>query len=282
MLKVIKSGFYSTIQDTGRFGFRACGVPISGAMDMYSSRFANSLLGNDSNAALIEMTMVGGVFQFTIPTVIAISGANMDPQLNGHSIITNSAISINANDILSFGKVTSGFRTYIAIKGGFNITPILDSRSQYKSVTSASTIYKDDLLSYKIYDNKIKKRNALVKYNSAFIECNLIEAYKGPEYRFLSKVQKEVLFKTKFKVSKYNNRMAYQLEPYLKNDLKPILTAPVLPGTVQLTPMGHLIVLMRDCQTTGGYPRILQLTDNAINVLSQKTIGNDIKIRLRD
>lgn len=282
MLKVIKSGFYSTIQDNGRFGFRAYGVPVSGAMDMYSSRFANSLLGNESNAALIEMTMIGGVFQFKEPTIIAITGANMNPQLNGNPININSAVKVSANDILSLVKVKSGFRTYLAIKGGFNTKEILESRSQYKSITMASTVSKDDLLSYKIYDNKTQKLNAVVKYDNTNIESNIIEVFRGPEFNLLSMIQKEQLLKTEFKVSKLNNRMAYQLEPHLKNNLQPILTAPVLPGTLQLTPSGSLIVLMRDCQTTGGYPRILQLSENAIDVLSQKTTGNDIKIRLKE
>ena len=76
--------------------------------------------------------------------------------------------------------------------------------------------------------------------------------------------------------------MAYQLAPTFDNALDPILTAPVLPGTVQLTPSGQLIVLMRDCQTTGGYPRVLQLTEDAISILSQKTTGNSLKFRLKE
>jgi allophanate hydrolase subunit 2 len=76
--------------------------------------------------------------------------------------------------------------------------------------------------------------------------------------------------------------MAYQLEPLFKNSLEQILTSPVLPGTIQLTPSGQLIVLMRDCQTTGGYPRVLQLTEKAINSLSQKLTGTTLKIRLKE
>ena len=74
--------------------------------------------------------------------------------------------------------------------------------------------------------------------------------------------------------------MAYQLKELFKNDLKSIITSPVLPGTVQLTPSGNLIILMRDCQTTGGYPRILQLNEAALNVLSQKYSGQKIQFQL--
>ena len=83
-----------------------------------------------------------------------------------------------------------------------------------------------------------------------------------------------------YSISKDNNRMAYQILPVLKNSLESILTSPVLPGTVQLTPSGQLIILMRDCQTTGGYPRILQLTERSINILSQKTTNSVVKFSL--
>ena len=104
--------------------------------------------------------------------------------------------------------------------------------------------------------------------------------FKGSEYDTLNEKQKTILLKTEYEVSKYNNRMAYQLLPQIKNSIKGIITAPVLPGTVQLTPAGHLIVLMRDCQTTGGYPRILQLSQDAINSLSQKRQGDNFTFSL--
>ena len=75
--------------------------------------------------------------------------------------------------------------------------------------------------------------------------------------------------------------MAYQLIETFENDLKPIITSAVLPGTVQLTPSGKLIVLMRDCQTTGGYPRVLQLKALALDVLAQKFTGNNIEFVLK-
>ena len=74
--------------------------------------------------------------------------------------------------------------------------------------------------------------------------------------------------------------MAYQLQESLENSLEPILTSGVLPGTVQLTPSGKLIILMRDCQTTGGYPRVLQLKESAINILAQKYTGQQIRFKL--
>lgn len=282
MIKVLKSGFFSTIQDCGRFGYRSFGVPVSGAMDSYSSEFANQLLGNDKKSAVLEMTMIGAELQFLEPTVIAITGANMDPKLNGRAIQMFKSIDVNTNDIISFGKAQTGFRTYLAIKEGFTSEIVLGSRSMAKEITNAFRILKGDLLEFSNGLANGNHKNAKLNYNPSYLETDVLEVTKGPEFSKLSKTQQSLIFQKDFVVSKYNNRMAYQLLPEFSNSLNPILTAPVLPGTVQLTPSGQLIILMRDCQTTGGYPRILQLTENAINSLSQKSTGNYLKIRLKE
>src|SRR5699024_10702469 len=105
---------------------------------------------------------------------------------------------------------------------------------------------------------------------------------KGPEWKKLPSSLKERLVEGEFHVSSANSRMAYQLQEKLENNLSGILTQPVLPGTMQLTPAGNLIVLMRDCQTTGGYPRVLQFSEKAINQLAQLRQGDNFKINLVD
>ena len=102
-----------------------------------------------------------------------------------------------------------------------------------------------------------------------------IVAFKGPEYDMLNSNQKEFISSNIFKISNNYNRMAIQLSDLLVNNLNPIITSIVMPGTVQLTPAGSLIILMKDCQTTGGYPRILQIEEKSINC---ETINiNDLK-----
>lgn len=282
MIKVLKAGFYSTIQDQGRSGQRSFGVPVSGAMDLYSSEFANKLIGNEKEAAVIEMTMTGAEFQFLKPTIIAITGANMRPKLNGESISMFQSLSINFNDILSFGNVTNGFRSYIAVKGGFITESVLGSRSMSKGITETTRIIKGAVLEITNSASLLTSKNAKLKLDASFLDNDTLEVFKGPEFYELTKGLQNLLFNQTFQVSKNNNRMAYQFLPLIKNNLEPILTSPVLPGTIQLTPSGQLIVLMRDAQTTGGYPRILQLTQNSINILSQKTTGNCLKMRLKD
>jgi allophanate hydrolase subunit 2 len=179
--------------------------------------------------------------------------------------------------MLSFGKLNFGFRCYLAVFGGFQSEIIMNSRSMYSKITSQSVLAIHDELAILKSTNDVKKTNASIKVNVHHFNAKEIEVFTGPEFEFLTKSQQEQLLSQEFTISKENNRMAYQLEETLKNDLKPIITSLVLPGTVQLTPSGRLIVLMRDCQTTGGYPRVLQLKESAINILSQKVTRNSIQ-----
>ncbi|MFI1743351.1 biotin-dependent carboxyltransferase family protein [Thalassobellus sediminis] len=280
MVKVLKAGFYSSIQDLGRFGYQEYGVPYSGVMDVLSASMANSLLDNDVNSAVIEITMTGPTLQFFKATTICISGADISPQLNKLSLKLNKAISVKSGDVLSFGKLNSGFRSYLAISGGFKTEKVMQSQSMYKGITDRFMLSKDDELDFEEKIVLANAANAAIKVNDSHFDSNIIEVFKGPEFDLLSQDQQKELFSKAYSISKDNNRMAYQLEAVLENDLKPIITSPVLPGTVQLTPSGKLIVLMRDCQTTGGYPRVLQLKESAINVLSQKYTGQSVLFEL--
>lgn len=280
MVKVIKPGFYTTIQDLGRFGYQDYGVPVSGAMDHYSAQFANALLNNNENDAVLEITMTGPTLEFQCHTLICISGADLSPNLNGLSIKINSVFAVKPNDTLSFGKLNYGFRSYLAVSGGFQTEIKLKSRSMYKNITTKFKIEANDLLMINEFNQSKTIKNATLKYNSELFSSYILDAYKGPEFELLIPAQQNQLFNKKFTISNLNNRMAYQFTELFENNLKPIITSPVLPGTVQLTPSGHLIVLMRDCQTTGGYPRILQLKETSINLLSQKMTGQALQFKL--
>jgi len=280
MVKVIKPGLNSTIQDLGRFGYQDYGVPVSGAMDQYSAKFANALLNNDQNGAVLEMTMTGPTLKFQCHTLICVSGADMSPKLNDTELKLNTETAVNPNDRLSFGKLNYGFRSYLAVSGGFQSELKLNSRSMYKNVTSKFKIDSGDVLPIKESKQQELIKYSKIKFVSNIFNTNIIEVYKGPEFESLTSKQQKALFETEFTISNLYDRMAYQLEETLENSLSPIITSLVLPGTVQLTPAGNLIILMRDCQTTGGYPRILQLKESSINVLAQKFKGNSIRFGL--
>ncbi|MDU8886257.1 biotin-dependent carboxyltransferase family protein [Yeosuana sp. MJ-SS3] len=278
MVKVISPGFYSTIQDLGRFGYRQFGVPISGVMDSYSAKLANAILGNDENDAGLEITIKGPVLEFQTDTVICITGADLSPILNSILIENNKPISVKKGDVLSFGRLNHGVRSYLSVLGGFQTHLAMNSRSMYKNITESQIIKKDDLL---IINENIQDCNFnSISVDTRSLKSNIVEAYQGPEFDKLSKEEKKTLFSQKFTISKENNRMAYQLNELVINKIQPIITSLVLPGTVQLTPSGKLIILMRDCQTTGGYPRVFQLSEKGINTLAQKFTNDLIEFKL--
>ncbi len=278
---ILAEGMHSSIQDLGRKGYRSFGVPISGAMDKYSAILANKLLNNDEKLPVMEITMIGPKIMFEDHSLMVLTGADMSPEINGLPIKMNHVYEVKTSDVLSFGALKSGARAYLGVKGGFLTENKLKSYSYYEGITLQETVRKGDRLRIASYGNDLELTSSKIKVKSAHFETGKLEVTKGPEFNRLTKMHRELLFSKRFKVGGMNNRMGYQLKnkfPGLKDG--EIITSTTIPGTVQLTPSGTLIILMRDCPTTGGYPRILQLTDIAINQLAQKKENDVFKFDL--
>ncbi len=278
---ILAEGMHSSIQDLGRKGYRSFGVPISGAMDKYSAILANKLLNNDEKLPVMEITMIGPKIMFEDHSLMVLTGADISPEINGLPIKMNHVYEVKTSDVLSFGALKSGARAYLGVKGGFLTENKLKSYSYYEGITLQETVRKGDRLRIASYGNDLELTSSKIKVKSAHFETGKLEVTKGPEFNRLTKMHRELLFSKRFKVGGMNNRMGYQLKnkfPGLKDG--EIITSTTIPGTVQLTPSGTLIILMRDCPTTGGYPRILQLTDIAINQLAQKKENDVFKFDL--
>lgn len=278
MLKLIKSGFFTSIQDTGRFGLRDKGVPVSGAMDAISASLVNVLLDNDPGAAVMEITMTGPELLFEEDTYIALGGAEFAWRLGSKSVKGYKVIKVTAGELLSFGKLIKGFRGYLGIKGGFLTPKVLGSRSFYKPISQIDHLKDSTYIPYAQH-SFFKPKIQEMKIESLLDEVTL-EVYKGPEYDLLTDKQLEPLFSQKHRIAKENDRMAYQLNEQIEGHSISMLTSATLPGTVQLTPSGKLLILMKNGQTTGGYPRILQLSERAICVLAQKKASDVISFKL--
>jgi biotin-dependent carboxylase-like uncharacterized protein len=276
MIKVLKPGFFNTIQDKGRFGFASFGVPVSGVMDSYSADIANSVLNNSLEAAVIEIIFGNCEFQFLCATFICISGGDFSPKINHKSIKLNKKISVSKHDILSFGKINFGARSYFAVLGGMQSEKKLKSRSFYKGITKNFALIKGLEIPIRENITDVLTSNASIKIDDLHFNAPDLICTKGPEFELLNSNLQKRLFENSFSISKDVSRMGYRLNELIENDVPALLTSSVLPGTVQLTPSGTLIILTRDCQVTGGYPRILQLSEKAINILSQKTAGQKI------
>ncbi len=270
MIEIINSGWHTSVQDKGRWNSLHLGVPIGGAMDQESYQLANALLNNPAEEAVIEMIQVGAHFKFHQNTVICLTGAEMQPKLNGKKIKNYKAIVVKEGDLLECTVAEKGKCSYLGVAGGIQSEIVLGSKSQAKGITHQDRLYKKTIVPINT-TKAFKNRFAHIKHSVKKTSIPKLIAFIGPEYHFLSDENKSALEKITFTISKSNNRMAIMVEERISEVTHQIWTVPVLPGTVQCTPEGSLILLMRDAQITGGYPRVLQLSEDAINLLAQLT-----------
>jgi len=275
MIKVIQPGLFTTIQDGGRHGYRNIGIPTSGFMDKESAWAANNIVDNDREESLIEITLKGPTLLFNNNYTISITGGDFNPLINDMPIKMYESINVKLGDTLKINNTKNGARCYLAISGGINVKSIFGSKSFLSNISKSYYLRKGDEI--RISDNS---NNKILKKNKLKFKLNRsMEVFKGPEFDLLSIKVKNMLFKNEFTI-RTNSRMAYNLEEKIQIGIKSIISSPVLPGSVQLTPSGKMIILHRDCQTTGGYPRILQLSRNSLNNLSQLKSGEKIELKL--
>lgn len=131
MIEVVDGGLSTTVQDTGRYGQYHIGVPPSGAMDQFAHSVANYLVGNSAAQATLEMTYKGCELRFEEDAIIALTGAEMSGTLAGDPLPMWEAVSVNAGDELELQFATAGARSYLAVAGGIDVEPVMDSRSTY-------------------------------------------------------------------------------------------------------------------------------------------------------
>tara|TARA_B100000214_G_C23945886_1_gene617985 strand:- start:822 stop:1658 length:837 start_codon:yes stop_codon:yes gene_type:complete len=275
MIKVISKGLYTTIQDKGRFGYRNIGVPSSGYMDSESAETANLIINNPKDNPLIEATLIGPTLEFKKSAVICITGGEFSPTLNDIKISSYSAIEVNKGDILKINNSSIGSRCYISIQGTIISDTILGSKSFYHQITNSSILEDGDIFLFKKNIRTLEQ-----KYTHKKFELNkTINVFRGPEFKCLSNESIKTLFNEEFSIG-INNRMAYNLLEKIQDGVNSIISSGVIPGTVQLTPSGNIIILHRDSQTTGGYPRILQLNEKSLNDLAQLRTGDIIRFKL--
>ncbi len=250
MLRVIKPGLFSTVQDLGRVGFRSQGVPISGVFDRFSAMVANSLVGNPTDAAVIEMTLVGGVFEAETQMAIALAGAPMrasieSPKDSTRTLAIPQAATLRGGDRLVLGAAREGARTYLAVRGGWLTPVVLGSRSAETALASGHLLPA-------LASQTPARRPIEALFPNTSREA--IRYLDGPDASILAG---ESLEHHDYVVSSKSNRMGLRLEgPPLATSHDPCrLSSPVCPGAIQL-PGGLPLVLGPACGTMGGYPHV--------------------------
>jgi biotin-dependent carboxylase-like uncharacterized protein len=273
----------TTIQDQGRIGYRAFGMPASGVMDRYAATMANILAGNAPDAAVLEMTMLGGGFRFPNEAYLAVCGADMQGTLNGRKIKNWSAFYVPANSELVFDYAINGCRTYLAFYGGIAVPQVLGSRSTYTRAAigglEGRALQSDDVIEIDKADAmpfalRELSYHHLPKYTNEI----RVRVILGPQDDLFTAEGRQNLFSESFTVSSRNDRMGILLEgPTIQHVTGPdIISDALCAGAIQVPGDGHPIIMMADCQTTGGYAKIGFVISPDLSKLAQAKAGDTV------
>lgn len=284
-LRIIKPGILDTVQDGGRHGYQHLGINPGGVMDVFSAGLANSLLGKEASAPVIEMHFPAPQFLFEASTIICITGADFSPEVEGVPIPMNQPVAINKYSELAFAKWVSGSRCYLSVIGTFGIEKWLNSYSTHLKAKAGGfygrTLEKGDVIPFVehyAFSGILGEKPFCVlpwKVPEPESESSVIQFTKGAEWHWLTEEAKVVFQKEKFTIATQSDRMGYRLQgkPLMSATKDQLVSAPVAFGTVQLLPNGQLILLMADHQTTGGYPKIAQVASAHLPLLAQMQPG---------
>ncbi len=290
-LTITQAGILDTLQDTGRLGSRHLGVNPGGAMDKMALKTANVLVGNNLNEAGIELHFPAAAFLFTEAAIIAISGADFFPTINGFAIPLLRPIAVHKNAVLKFAHRRNGGRAYLSLHGGFAIQEWMGSKSTHIKLQQGGlkgrALQKNDTIAFHKKIQFLEDVPAIKElpwkvrpYDNS--DDPVIHVIQGPEWHWLTNEAQQQLLQGDFAIDIRSDRMGYQLaaDPLQKNTQEELVSSGVEFGTLQLLPNGQLIILMADHQTTGGYPRIAQVISTHHSRLAQMMPGQKMRFQL--
>ncbi|UCH31958.1 MAG: biotin-dependent carboxyltransferase family protein [Candidatus Bathyarchaeota archaeon] len=283
LCKVVKPGIFTTVQDLGRHGYQRYGVPTSGAMDSFAFVTANLLVGNEPADAGLEITLVGPELTLLDDTQIAITGANLSPTINGCPVAQWQTLQVCKTDVLSFGRLKSGCRTYLAVRGGIAVPIVMNSRSTYIygkfGGFQGRQLRTGDII--KAYDSPTSKSRLIMpsRLIPQYASELTVEVVSGPQLTYFTQLGIETFFSSSYAATPEFDRIGYRLDgPEIeKGNLSAMISDAVPVGAVQVPSNGKPIVVMRDAQTTGGYPKIAIVTTPCVSRLGQVKPNDRVK-----
>jgi antagonist of KipI len=287
-IEILAPGLLTTVQDGGRLGYAAIGVGAGGAMDGVALRLANILVGNVDNAAALEITLRGPRLRFRDDSLIAITGADIDARSDALQVPTWRPVWMRAGAELAVGNIRSGARCYLAVAGGIDVPMVLGSRSvDVNTRVGGRPLVAGDILPATPTAFPVPASSAFVAAKWSLDpapwfdhDCaQPLALTPGTHFSDLDDGAHAALFNTAFRISADSNRVGYRLEGTPLRLRKPLelVSAGIVPGTIQLPPNGAPIVLMAEAPTTGGYPRIAHVIATDLPRLAQHKPGDSLR-----
>ncbi|MGR4049105.1 5-oxoprolinase subunit PxpC [Kosakonia cowanii] len=278
MLSVIRAGMYTSLQGGKRIGLRQSGVSYCGALDGPALEIANALVGNPPQAAALEITLGQCEVEFARDCWFALTGAGCDATLDGTDVWTGWRFAVKAGQRLVLNRPRFGVRSYLAVAGGFDLPAVMGSGSTDLQTAigglEGRLLRDGDTLPLGTATRNFSAQQGVKQ----LLWTNRIRALPGPEYHEFDAASQEAFWRLPWHINPQSNRMGYRLQgqPLVRTTERDLLSHGLLPGVIQVPSNGQPIVLMNDCQTTGGYPRIACIIEADLYRLAQIRLGQPV------
>jgi antagonist of KipI len=245
-IRVVSPGLLTTVQDLGRFGWAHFGISASGAADAFALRAGNLLVGNQENAAALEMTLMGGAFEFEARAVVALTGSDF-----GADLPLWRPLEVKAGQTVRCGPSRSGARCYLCVRGGIGVAKVMGSASTHVMTgVGGRALRSGDVLP--IGDDAVRRPRGTAKDVPPLLAGDALRVTDGPQAGSFA----DDRYRGIYTVSEESNRMGLRLRgPAIPSAPGHMLTEGVPLGAVQVPPGGQPIILFVEHQTTGGYPK---------------------------
>lgn len=281
LVSIISAGPMMTVQDRGRYGHLAQGISISGAMDRPSLAIANSLVGNEEDAAAIEFAMVGGSLSVDRDCRIAVTGGACDIRIGEKLLAGWQSHDLPAGEVLNVGYMRGAVWGYVAISGGIDVTPFLGSRSTHLRTGVGG------------HEGRVLRAGDRIELGNdagdRLLEITLpfrrpeqpIRVMVGPQDDYFSAAVIADFFGRPYRISGSRDRMAMLLDgsPVLAAKGYDIVSDVTIMGSIQIPSSGRPMILCADCQTTGGYPKIATVISADLPRLMQMPAGASVRFQ---
>ena len=286
---VTRAGFFSSVQDLGRAGFREFGVSMGGALDSFALRVANLLVGNEDGAAGLEITFGGLQLRFQDERIVAWCGGEFDVHIGVAPLPAGHAALVRPGDELKFGRPQIGCRAWLAISGGVDVPIVLGSRStdlranfggfDGRALRDGDVIPLGPRPGSPIPATTISSWTAPHDWVSPAKPSPILRFLSGMDWTRFNASTLQRLTSEPFAVSPDSDRMGVRLTgPELpRADNVDLISEAVVPGTVQVPPSGQPILLLGDCQTIGGYPKIAHVITVDLGIAAQVRAGDHVR-----
>jgi len=282
-LTVLRPGLLTTVQDLGRWGHQAVGVPVAGAMDSYSLRLANGLVGNPEGAAALEVTLLGPTLRAEVPLVIAAAGAIFDLQVDDRPVLHGAPVDLPAGSVLRVLERRAGARAYLAVAGGIETPVVLGSRATHlvsrMGGVDGRALVAGDVLPLGEASPRLPRRATRSPLPIAAPGPRRLRVLLGPQDEWFTTAAVDALLGGTFTVSTQSDRMGFRLDgPALtrRRDGE-LVSEPVAFGGIQVPTGGPPILLMADRQTAGGYPKIATVITADLPLAGQLAPGEPVR-----